>query len=246
MKVLVIPDVHLKPWIFDKADEVPSEKYDTIVSLGDLVDDFNQQHNVDLYIETLERVLKFDSNHPGMLWCWGNHDFSYKYHFTETGFSHMMVPTVGKYLGKMQEQFGDRYKVIHRIDDTLFSHAGLTDDYVYMMWNDGGEVIIPDDIDVVLGDEENGINNFVNSGVSANYLWHDLSPIWTRPQYHVTTTMYKPEQYWQVIGHTPTEEPVDGSNFVSLDTFSTHRDGTPYGNQKLVIVDTVTHTWEYA
>ncbi len=39
MKVLVIPDVHLKPWMFDEAEKVSAEKYDKIVCLGDLVDD---------------------------------------------------------------------------------------------------------------------------------------------------------------------------------------------------------------
>ena len=39
-KVFVIPDVHLKPWMFDKAEEILSRsEYDKIVCLGDLVDD---------------------------------------------------------------------------------------------------------------------------------------------------------------------------------------------------------------
>lgn len=29
MKVLVIPDVHLKPWIFDKADELIKDVFST-------------------------------------------------------------------------------------------------------------------------------------------------------------------------------------------------------------------------
>ena len=36
-RVLVIPDVHLKPWIFDMADRVDENSYDDIVILGDLV-----------------------------------------------------------------------------------------------------------------------------------------------------------------------------------------------------------------
>ncbi len=52
-KVFVIPDVHLKAWIFDKAEELLSQnEYDKIVCLGDLVDDWDQEKNLRLYSET--------------------------------------------------------------------------------------------------------------------------------------------------------------------------------------------------
>ena len=49
-KVFVIPDVHLKPWMFDKAEELLSRsEYDKIVCLGDLVDDWDQEKNLRMY-----------------------------------------------------------------------------------------------------------------------------------------------------------------------------------------------------
>lgn len=49
-KVFVIPDVHLKPWMFDKAEELLSRsEYDKIVCLGDLVDDWDQEKNLGKY-----------------------------------------------------------------------------------------------------------------------------------------------------------------------------------------------------
>jgi len=46
-KVFVIPDVHLKPWILDKAEEILSQKeYDKVVCLGDLVDDWDQEKRI--------------------------------------------------------------------------------------------------------------------------------------------------------------------------------------------------------
>ena len=46
----MVPDVHLKPWIFEKASRLISkEKYDAVVMLGDLVDDWYQERNV-LYL----------------------------------------------------------------------------------------------------------------------------------------------------------------------------------------------------
>ena len=65
MKILVIPDVHLKPFIFDMAEEILGrEKVDNCVVLGDLVDDWGQQLNVDLYSKTLDRAIRFAKDHP--------------------------------------------------------------------------------------------------------------------------------------------------------------------------------------
>ena len=35
-------------------------------------------------------------------------------------------------------------------------------------------------------------------------------------------------------------------NLITLDTFSTYRDGTPFGDQRFVWVDTVRRSWHYA
>ena len=47
--VFVIPDVHLKPWMFEKASELIAKgSYDAIVMLGDLVDDWGQEKNTSI------------------------------------------------------------------------------------------------------------------------------------------------------------------------------------------------------
>ena len=57
-RVFVIPDVHLKPWMFEKASELIAQgEYDHIVMLGDLVDDWDQERNLDLYAETFDAVV---------------------------------------------------------------------------------------------------------------------------------------------------------------------------------------------
>lgn len=41
-RIFVIPDVHLKPWIFEKASAlVDKDAYDAVVMLGDLVDGYD-------------------------------------------------------------------------------------------------------------------------------------------------------------------------------------------------------------
>lgn len=240
MKVLVIPDVHLKINIFDQANKVNTQKYDNIVCLGDLVDDWNQQWNLSLYESTLERVLSFDKEHPDMLWCWGNHDFSYRYAFQESGFSYQMIPTVNRYLEKLINQAEDRFKVIHKIDTTLFSHAGLTTEYVrYFLYKKE-----PKNVEQIM----KKIETLVYDREKARLLWKDCSPIWARPQTeHYIDDMYKQDTYFQVVGHTPVKKPLLKDNVLTLDTFSTYSDGTtPIGDCRFVIIDTITHEWTYA
>ena len=60
MKVLVIPDVHLKPWIFHRASELMKDKTaDLAVCLMDIADDWRQQFNLDLYIQTYDAAVRF-------------------------------------------------------------------------------------------------------------------------------------------------------------------------------------------
>lgn len=87
-KVFVIPDVHLKPWMFDKAEELFSRsEYDKIVCLGDLVDDWDQEKNLGLYSETYDALERFINRHPNFLLCYGNHDVSYIWGARESGYS---------------------------------------------------------------------------------------------------------------------------------------------------------------
>ena len=52
------------------------------------------------------------------------------------------------------------------------------------------------------------------------------------------------EDLFQVVGHTPVEEPIEASGVLSLDLFSTYSDGRPFGNQRFYIVDTQNKTYE--
>ena len=88
MKILVIPDVHLKPWMFDRASELmKTGAADRALCLMDLPDDWHQQYNIDLYVQTFARAVEFQKEFPDTLWCWGNHDVCYPWDERETGWS---------------------------------------------------------------------------------------------------------------------------------------------------------------
>lgn len=86
MKVLVIPDCHLKPWMFAQANTIMKKGIaDKAVCLMDLADDFGV-HDDAQYLETYETAIAFAKEHPDTLWCYGNHDLSYIWGKPETGY----------------------------------------------------------------------------------------------------------------------------------------------------------------
>ena len=224
-RVLVIPDVHLKPWIFDEAEKVDKNSYEDIVVLGDLVDDWGKGNDLDAYEETLKRAAEFGKEHGESLWCYGNHDVSYLWDVMESGYSVQARITVIEGITKLERILEDRYKFVHRIDNVLFSHAGVTETFV--LHSCGYHVKEIEDILAKI------------NRMGKQELWRDSSPIWARPQADFYR-MFRDDLFYQVVGHTPVEEPLDACGVLTLDLFSTYSNGDPYGNQKLYIVDTMT------
>ena len=78
MRVLVIPDVHLKPWMFEQAAVLMREKKaDRAVCLMDIPDDWGKEYDIALYEQTYDAAIDFAKEFPETAWCYGNHDLSY-------------------------------------------------------------------------------------------------------------------------------------------------------------------------
>ena len=231
-KVFVIPDVHLKPWMFDKAEKLLFQnEYDQIVCLGDLVDDWDQEKNLGLYSETFDALERFINRHPNFLFCYGNHDVSYIWEARESGYSEYARPVVLEGISRLEKLIpvGKR-AFIHRIDNVLFSHAGLTEAFV--------SHFLPEfsgDIDEML----EKINSFRRAE-----MWCDVSLIWARPQ-DGWIKMY-PSGYLQVVGHTPVNKTDYFGELLTVDNFSTYRNGDTIGDQRFIWVDTDTKQWGFA
>ena len=171
-KVLVIPDVHLKPWMFDQATDImENSDCENAVILGDLVDDWGCESNFELYEETLDTAISFAKRYPGSYWCYGNHDLSYLWsQYDHPGFSIAAADMVCDKLEELRDtlESPENFGIIHRLDNTLFSHAGLSKEFVesqlYSMMSD---------LDCTL----DIINDY-----GYEELWEENSPIWIRPQ----------------------------------------------------------------
>lgn len=233
MKILTIPDIHLKPWIFDRADDIlRSGRAERALCLMDIPDDWNMEFQTELYKETFDRAIAFAAEHQDTLWCYGNHDVSYPWGRLETGYSPYAERTVMSKLEELEHSLRDpaQINMIQRIDNVLFSHGGLSVEYI--KWLD--KSLLYADIDDVIW----AVNN-----ASQDRLWHDESPLWLRPQ-SVARKAFCKEIYTQVVGHTPVERIYEKDGFISTDVFSTYRDGTQIGEPAMIVIDSKTRIYE--
>ena len=119
---------------------------------------------------------------------------------------------------------------MHRIDNILFSHGGLTVDFLKWL----NEDLLNADIDDVIA----AVND-----ASHDYLWNDESPLWLRPQNKDRET-FREDVYKQVVGHTPVERIFEKDGIISTDGFSTYRDGTQIGESAMIVIDSETGEYE--
>lgn len=232
-RVFVIPDVHLKPWMFDAADELAGEnEFDRIVMLGDLADDWNCSRNLDLYKDTYDAAVQFVKKHSNTWMCYGNHDLSYIWDAMESGYSWSARETAADGVRQLRDELTfDKCAYIHMIDGVIFSHGGLTKPFVRRYFDMADDVSEYDLIHII---------KQINS-MGEREMWDDDTPLWARPQ-HGALELY-PEGYMQVVGHTPVDAPLEEGHLLTLDNFSTYPDGSPKGNEKFVWIDTANRTW---
>ena len=229
-KILVIPDVHLKLWMFDEADIIMrNEDIQIAIVLGDLADDWDKSADISLVNRTFLRLDKFTDEHPESLIVFGNHEMSYYWRKQESGYSNKAEMPVLSWVMDLRKKLGKRIGFIKRIQNVIFSHAGLTKEFL--------DEKIPEwtamDIDRVL----DTIND-----MGSEDLWYYTSPLWVRPDSSAFHSFS--DKFFQVCGHTPMEErPMLINGILCCDVFSTKSDGTPIGSQEFVIVDTIEKTW---
>lgn len=218
--------------MFDNAYKtMKSGDADRAVCLMDIPDDWNQELNLDLYEQTFDKAISFQKTFPDTLWCYGNHELSYMWFQNESGFSPYAIPAVNEGIRKLKSVLPDESQMayIHRIDDVIFLHGGLTHEFVKEFASDIGYRSTDDVI------------RRVNS-LGKNEMWEDGSPVWARPQLG-TEKMYREKYLLQVVGHSPVKSIERLNNVISCDVFSTYSTGEPIGTEEFLLIDT--ETWEY-
>lgn len=248
-KVLVIPDVHLKPFIFERATKImESGQADLAVVLGDIPDDWGKHLDLNLYDDTYNAATEFTRKFK-TLWCWGNHDYSYPFRMDQSGYSYEAAPLVRRRIDLLRDI--TEIRVTWLVDNVLFSHAGLTQTFA--------KRLVPDELK--WEEDATYVFNLIET-CHSDELWLSSSPLWARPQddydrltgkcinSEFRTKMWKEGELLQVVGHTPTKKILQMGSVLTTDVFSTYNDEAnnypPIGEQRFAIVDTVNKTWEYA
>ena len=206
------------------------------VCLMDIPDDWDEQGNIELYIRTFEKAFCFLREFPETLWCWGNHDLSYPWLRYESGYSLIAARIVREEINEFCSRLPERRRLayIHRIDDVLFMHGGLTERFVRKITNRVR-------FSKSHGDYIDAVVDAVNS-LDSGLIWENDSPLWFRPQI-VSEKMFMSDQILQVVGHTPVRNISKNGSVISCDVFSADSRGKPFGSREFLLLDTV--TWEY-
>ncbi len=226
MRALVIPDVHLKPYMFaEAAERMRRGVADRAVCLMDIPDDWGREYDLELYVQTFDAAISFAKEFSDTLWCYGNHDLCYLWNERESGYSRAAAYTVRNKLEELKDALPSENQIryIHRIDDVLFCHGGILQAFVEENVENTGSV------DETLAE--------INA-MGPEQLWCSASPIWYRPQ-DSRELMYGEGSLLQVVGHTPVKKIYKSGNVISCDVFSTYRDGRPIGTQEYPVIDTV-------
>ncbi len=225
MKVFVIPDIHLKPSLLSHAYKLVKEgNNDTVMFLGDFVDDWGQEYNLELYNATFIAIEVFIKKFGDCRICLGNHDMSYVWECRESGYSPYARDVVVNKLSRLRSLLPpENTAFIHRIDNVLFSHAGLSRAFVIKHFSHDAHTSIDHIIDRI-------------NHMGAEELWDDDSPIWLRPKDR-DEAMY-PEGFIQVVGHTPVAHAEQTGPVILLDLFSMDPYGCMIGDGSFYYINT--------
>lgn len=228
MKVLIIPDVHLKPWMFDRADEILKDPgIDEVIQLGDLVDNWTEEPKLKDYRALFSRAAEFAEDHPTAYWCIGNHDISYIWNTWNGSATPEREKEVNKRLKPFYSSIQPGHVAFSFIfDNCIFSHAGIAEEFVNRKFTDTAEV----------EKTISGINNMGEIDIDCGD-----SPIFCRPQIGARVpryAMYKEHSHLQVVGHTPVYRVHTENSVLFCDTFT-----LPGHSHEFCIVDTKTKDW---
>lgn len=198
MKIIVLGDIHGNPiW----KDIVAKESdYDIVIFLGDYLDShtFSRDEQLKNLIEIIEFAKSSDKETILLV---GNHDFHYFSeinHSTTSGYSKLFKYQVSPILDENRELF----KICHKIDKFLFSHAGISPEFMDEKFGNEWNL---DNIDEKLNElfhyqplkfEFDGFDPYGDN------TWQ--TPIWIRPYSLMKSNKDKliHQNLIQIVGHT--------------------------------------------
>lgn len=218
MEILVLPDIHSRSFWKEAVDKWTGQ----IIFLGDYIDPYSFEWPDELpnSVNSLLEILDFkDCNQERVTLLLGNHDF----HYLFKGYNGSRLDFINwDTLHQIYNEDKEFFQVAKQIDDTLFTHAGVSKD-----WLKRHDLKLPEaDADVYLNEiykaspeifwemswERGGIDK------TGSPIWHDVR------EFDVDET------HFQVFGHTQLKDnPIKVDNWACIDV------------RRPFIIDTISH-----
>lgn len=226
MVILTIPDVHLKPYIFDAVEIILQKHHiDMVIFIGDIVDDWHNSGNILLVKETLDRAIEFKKDHPNTKFCYGNHESGYLTGIHCNGNNSYHYIDIREMLIKYEKEVEP--SLAFYIDGIIFCHGGIID----------RKETDPGYEDFVIMLDELKTTGCYNYGLYGNMHNQYDSILWARP--------YTYMNYYgcpQIIGHTAVPKICEIKEHIwDVDVFSTDPDtNKPCGELAFMSIDTET------
>lgn len=208
-KILIIPDIHGRGFW-----KTPCKDWkEDIVFLGDYHDPYEFEISEEQSLRNLRELVEFIENRrktsdSKTICLWGNHDYSYITGFGQCRFDEQHCEEVKQLLSRLNPQF------IYRTAYVLFSHAGITQNWVDRWFT-------PQSLDDSLFDNINCSNGdsqafkqvpWSRGGNSSagSLIWNSLEDFQEEKPYG---------NYYQIFGHTwgGRTEPVIEDKYAMLD-----------------------------
>ena len=196
MKIVVIGDIHGRDCWKDIINK--EVDFDKVIFLGDYVSTHEKDITEEKQINNLEEILNYKESNPDkVVLLRGNHDNQHLgYYWAEcSGF----FRNVAQYMTEFKDRFLSDTQWIYVQDGIVFSHAGISDDW---MTNSGFMNL--KEIQNASPDERFGFipdSPWDNYGTSVTQ-----SCVWIRPQALCRCNI---PEYDQVVGHTPVYQITD-------------------------------------
>lgn len=231
MKYLFVGDIHNHSYIFKDIYKLDKEyNFDKIIFLGDYVDDWNSTGHQSL--ETLNTIIAMkNSFQDKIILLIGNHELSY-IGAPCSGHNYIFETAIENKIKENINLFNIYTEILLGNKTYICSHAGINNDYIINTLNNNWkEELNIIDKNILSNIDKLSICSSLRGG-SYNYssiLWCD------KKEHEYFNKIENPIIPYQIIGHTPVSNIDLNKDFIFIDTHSTYRDGSSFGDKSYLI-----------
>lgn len=231
MKALFVGDVHNHSYMFaDIAIMDQQENFDRIIFMGDYVDDWNTDNHQSLM--TLEKIFSLKESNPNKYtFLVGNHELSYL-GYPCAGHQNNLDDIMELQLKEHIDYFDFYTSIVCGDKEYICTHAGLTSGYINQCLNGTNWRETLDDMN------KHKLQNLeLLSYCSSIRGGRDeySSFVWTDFREHRTARFFDSTIPYQIVGHTPVRTVINEFGIYFIDTHSTYRDGSLYGDKSYLM-----------